>query len=266
MMRYALCVSYDGTHFKGWQTQVNQRTVQSELESAISKVADQPVKVVTAGRTDTAVHATGQIVHFESTAQRSLDAWKLGINRFLPDDIRVVWSAEVVDDFHARFSALRRSYRYIIYNDPVKSALLRNHVTACYRPLNVRLMKQAATHFIGEMDFSTIRAAGCQAKTAIRKIDQLEVDCCGPWVWFDVTANAFLQHMVRNIAGMLMEIGVGEREPSWAKEVLLLKDRTKAGVTALPNGLYLTNVEYGSQFNLPKSPPQISFWAEYGQQ
>lgn len=262
-MRYALCVSYEGTHFKGWQTQVDQRTVQAELESAISKVADQPVTVVTAGRTDTAVHATGQIVHFESNVQRPLDAWKLGTNRFLPDDIRVVWSTIVSDDFHARFSALRRSYRYIIYNSPVKSALLRDHVTACYRPLNVNLMQQAAVHFIGKMDFSTIRAAGCQAKTAIRQIDHLQVYSCGPWVWFDVAANAFLQHMVRNIAGMLIEVGLSERKPEWVEEVLSLKDRTKAGVTALPNGLYLTNVEYHSQFNLPDLPPQISFWAEY---
>ena len=262
-MRHALCVSYEGTQFKGWQTQINQRTVQTELELAISKVADEPVKVVTAGRTDTAVHATGQVVHFDSTASRSLEAWKLGVNRFLPDDIRVIWSANVDNDFHARFSALRRSYRYIIYNNPVKSALFRNHVTACYRPLDVGLMKQAAVHFIGKMDFSTVRAAGCQAKTAIRQIDHLEIYSSGPWVWFDVTANAFLQHMVRNIAGMLIEVGVEERKPNWVKEVLLLKDRTKAGVTALPNGLYLTNIEYDSKFELPESPPQISFWSEY---
>lgn len=262
-MRYALCVSYDGTQFKGWQTQVNQRTVQTELERALSKVADQSVKVVTAGRTDTSVHATGQVVHFESDSQRSLEAWKLGVNRFLPDDVRVIWSTIVTDDFHARFSALRRSYRYIIYNSPVKSALLRNHVTTCHRPLDVDRMKQAAVHFIGKMDFSTIRAAGCQAKTAIRQIDQLDIRSRGPWVWFDVTANAFLQHMVRNIAGILIEVGVGEREPDWVKEILLLKDRTKAGVTALPNGLYLSNIEYDSQFNLPESPSRMSFWAEY---
>lgn len=262
MTRYALCVSYDGTYFKGWQTQVNQRTVQTELELALSKVADQPVKVVTAGRTDTAVHATAQVIHFDSDALRSLEAWKLGINRFLPDDIRVVWSAKVVDDFHARFSALTRSYRYIIYNSSVKSALLRNHVTPCYRQLNVRDMQHSAKYFIGEMDFSTIRAAGCQAKTAIRQIDQLTIHSRGPWVWFDVTANAFLQHMVRNIAGMLMEVGVGERDPDWVKDVLLLKDRTKAGVTALPNGLYLSNIEYEPKFNLPQSPSKIAFWSE----
>lgn len=262
-MRYALCVSYDGTHFKGWQTQVNQRTVQNELESAISKVADQSIQVVTAGRTDTAVHATGQIIHFDSDVERPLEAWKLGANRFLPDDIRVIWSAQVKDDFHARFSAIRRSYRYIIYNNPVKSALLRNHVTTCYRQLDVMPMQQAATHFVGEMDFSTVRAAGCQAKTAVRHIDKLEINCRGPWLWFDITANAFLQHMVRNIVGILIDVGAREQEPSWVKEILLLKDRTKASTTALPNGLYLANIEYDSKFALPKLPPKISFWEEY---
>ena len=263
MMRFALCISYDGTQFKGWQTQVNQRTIQTELELAISKVAAHPVSVVTAGRTDTAVHATGQIVHFESDSQRSLEAWKLGVNRFLPSDIRVIWSSKVTENFHARFSATRRSYRYIIYNSSVKHALLRNHVSACYQPLDIDRMKQAAIHFIGEMDFSTIRAAGCQAKTATRNIDQLDIHSRGSWVWFDVSANAFLQHMVRNIAGMLIEVGLGEREPAWVKEVLLLKDRTKAGVTALPNGLYLSNIEYDAKFRLPKSPPRITFWHEY---
>ena len=205
-LRYALCVEYDGSEFSGWQTQLKQRTVQQELEKALSKVADHPVAVITAGRTDAKVHATGQVVHFDSSADRELIAWHFGVNRFLPSDIRVHWINIVDSNFHARFSALKRSYRYIIYNHNVKPCLLRHYVSYQYRSLDVALMNMAAKAFIGEQDFTSVRAAGCQAQTANREIMRLDVKQSGYWVWFDVTANAFLQHMVRNIAGMLLSL------------------------------------------------------------
>lgn len=258
--RYALCVEYDGSEFSGWQTQRAQRTVQEELEKALSKVAAHDVSIITAGRTDAKVHATGQVVHFDSSAMRDLLAWHFGVNRFLPSDVRVHWVKKVDDDFHARFSAIRRSYRYIIYNNNVKPCLLRRHVSYQYRLLDSDLMNQAAKAFIGEKDFTSVRAAGCQAKTANRELMQLEVYRSGHWVWFDVTANAFLQHMVRNIAGMLMAVGYGDEKVEWIADVLSAKDRTLAGVTALPNGLYLTNVTYPEKYVLEEFPPKPVFW------
>ncbi|MGH1426499.1 MAG: tRNA pseudouridine(38-40) synthase TruA [Arenicella sp.] len=258
--RYALCVEYDGSLFSGWQTQLGQRTVQEELEKAISRVADHDVAVVTAGRTDAKVHATGQIAHFDSFAQRDLLAWHFGINRFLPSDIRVHWVNIVDQDFHARFSAIKRSYRYIIYNNNIKPCLLRSYVSYQYRSLDVDKMNVAATAFIGEKDFSSVRASGCQAKTAVREILDLRVFRQGHWVWFDVTANAFLQHMVRNIAGMLMTVGYGDQKAEWVNDVIALKDRTQAGVTAQPNGLYLTQVAYTDRYELENFPPKPIFW------
>ena len=259
-LRYALCVEYDGSDFSGWQTQNGQRTVQYELEKALSKVANHPVSVITAGRTDARVHATGQVVHFDSIANRELIAWHFGGNRFLPADIRVHWGNLVDTDCHARFAAIKRSYRYVIYNHNVKPCLLRRQVSYQYRPLDVDLMNQAAKAFVGERDFTSVRAAGCQAKTANRNLMSLNVHRVGHWVWFDVTANAFLQHMVRNIAGMLMAVGYKENPVEWVEEVLSAKDRTLAGITALPNGLYLTSVEYPKKYSLEKFPPVPVFW------
>ena len=258
--RFALCVEYDGSEFSGWQTQQGQRTVQQELESALSKVADHSISVITAGRTDARVHATGQVAHFDTIASRDLLSWHFGVNRFLPNDIRVHWVIQVDSDFHARFSAVQRSYRYIIYNNNVKPCLLRRHVSYQYRPLNVELMNAAAKSFIGEKDFTSVRAAGCQAKTAIRNLIDLRVYRSNDWVWFDVTANAFLQHMVRNIAGMLMTVGYEDETVSWVEKVLLAKDRTVAGITAPPNGLYLTEVEYPNKFNINKPHAKPVFW------
>ena len=259
--RYALCVEYDGSEFSGWQIQVGQRTVQQELEKALSKVANHSVTVITAGRTDAKVHATGQVVHFDSFSQRELIEWHFGVNRFLPSDIRVHWVTIVDFDFHARFSAVKRSYRYIIYNHNVKPCLLRRYVSYQYRSLDIDLMNLAAKNFIGEQDFTSVRAAGCQAKTAIRELMYLEVKQANHWVWFDITANAFLQHMVRNIAGMLMSVGYGDKSVGWVEDVLAAKDRTLAGVTALPNGLYLTNVTYPEQYKLDEFPAKPVFWS-----
>ena len=262
VFRYAACVEYDGSSFSGWQTQKGQRTIQEELEKALSKVANLPVSIITAGRTDAKVHATGQIIHFDSEAKREMIEWHFGVNRFLPADIRVHWVQVVDACFHARFSAIRRSYRYIIFNSKVKPCLFRHHVSHEYKNLDIEKMNQAAQAFLGEKDFTSVRAAGCQARTAIREIFELAVFRQGDWVWFDVTANAFLQHMVRNIAGILIAIGNNDQEVGWAEAVLASKDRKLAGVTAIPNGLYLTKVEYPEEYQFPAPLPSPVFWGE----
>ena len=262
-MRYAACIEYDGAAFSGWQAQKNSvRTVQETVQAALSKVADSKVTIITAGRTDAAVHATHQIIHFDSDAERSEFSWCRGSNRFLPLDVRLRWVVSIDAEFHARFSALSRSYRYVINNAPIASALYRNHVTSEYRPLQPKLMAEAGKVLIGKHDFTTFRAAGCQAKSPVRTMYKFELHHVDDWIWFDVTANAFLQHMVRNIAGSLIEVGCGKRPLAWFEEVLSARDRTRGGTTALPNGLYLVGVEYPSQYSLPTKQKQVSFWGE----
>ena len=251
-MRFALGVQYDGAAFCGWQIQDNVRTVQQVLEQAVSKVLDEPIKLICAGRTDTGVHGIAQVVHFDATNFRDEKALVFGTNTFMDHDVSVIWARQVSDDFHARFSAISRRYRYLICNNSIRPALLRKHVSWNYRPLDVEKMKQAATHLIGEHDFSSFRAAGCQAKTAVRTIEELEVSRSGDAVFIDIKANAFLQHMVRNIAGVLMKIGAGERDPQWAKKVLLYCDRTRGGVTAPPYGLYFIGPYYPEKFPIPQ--------------
>lgn len=260
-MRYAACVEYDGSAFSGWQTQKHDvRTVQECVEAALSKVADQATPIVTAGRTDTAVHATHQIIHFDSDAKRTEFAWCRGTNRFLDHDVRLKWVVSIDDAFHARFSAVSRSYRFVIYNAPIKSALYRHLTTHESQPLDEVLMAEGAKHLLGEHDFSSLRASGCQAHSPVREMQSIEVYRQGPWVWFDVTANAFLQHMVRNIAGCLIEVGTVKRDPKWIAELLVARDRTKAGVTAPPHGLYLAGVRYPDEFSLPSQLDAISYW------
>lgn len=262
-MRYAACVEYDGTNFSGWQAQKNDvRTVQEVVEAALARVADHETTIITAGRTDKAVHAAHQIIHFDSNSDRSEFAWCRGTNRFLDRDVRLLWVKAVDDEFHARFSALSRSYRFIIHNTPIKSALYRNYATHELVSLDPQLMSQAAEVLLGEHDFSSFRAAGCQAHSPIRTMHELNLNYRGEWIWFDLTANAFLQHMVRNIAGCLIEIGSGKRSVEWLGEVLAAKDRTKAGVTARPNGLYLAGVNYPDAFSLPTKHQKVAFWGE----
>lgn len=253
-MRITLGISYQGTYYHGWQIQVGLRTIQLTLEEAISKVADHPITLTCAGRTDKSVHALGQVAHFDSAAVRSERAWLLGINSHLPTDIRIDWVRNVPDEFHARFSAIARQYRYLIYNQPLASALWNQHMTHCYYPLNETLMQTGANCLIGEHDFSSFRAVGCQSKSSHRHVQHLKISREKPGlILIDIKANAFLYHMVRNIVGVLMQVGSGQRNPAWVKTVLLAKDRTKAAVTAPPNGLYLANVFYPDTFSIPSS-------------
>ncbi len=252
-MKIVLSIAYDGFGYHGWQTQKNIVTVQETVEKALSRIADQPLTIHCAGRTDSGVHAENQIIHFETTAERPLDAWVLGGNSYLPDTISINWSHQTNDEFHARYSATARSYRYIIYNDRRRSALNFRQATHVYEPLDAHKMHSAAQHLIGEHDFSSFRAAGCQSNTPWRCIHNINVVRERNRVIIRVTANAFLHHMVRNIAGVLISIGSGKQSTEWTQELLAIKDRSKAAATALPNGLSLTEVSYPSTFNLP--PP-----------
>lgn len=261
LLRFAARIEYNGTGFSGWQAQKhNVRTVQSELEHALSRVADHPVSVITAGRTDTGVHATHQVVHFDSSARRSSRAWVMGSNRFLPSDIRVHWVTSVENAFHARFSALSRSYRFIVLNRPVASSVLAGLVTPEFRPLSLPKMQAAAALLRGEHDFSSFRAAGCQAHSPVRTVSSIALTRVDDFIFLDITANAFLQHMVRNIAGSLIEVGYGKRDLNWFSEVLDARDRTLAGVTAVGDGLYLTGVLYPEEFGLPSRSSTVTYW------
>lgn len=253
-MRVVLGVEYDGSHFHGWQAQPGLRTVQGEIQQALSKVADQDIKIHCAGRTDTGVHATAQVVHFDTTAKRNLQAWIYGGNSHLPKDVSILWAKQVDDDFHARFEATSRHYRYVIYNHPIRSSLYHQTVTWQYRPLDHELMHKAAQSFIGEHDFTSFRAIACQSKSPFRNVTEFTVRRRGDLVVLDVKANAFLHHMVRNLTGVLLTIGSGKREVAWAKQVLEAKDRSLGAETAPPYGLYLVDVAYPDKYKLPKAP------------
>jgi tRNA pseudouridine38-40 synthase len=254
----ALGVEYDGSRFHGWQRQGHDpNTVQEALESVLCRIADEPVTVICAGRTDTGVHGIGQVVHFETTASRLNRGWVFGSNTLLPDPIAIRWARPVADHFHARYSALSRSYRYLIYNSPTRPALGMHRLTWQYRFLNVELMQQAGNRLLGEHDFSSFRSAGCQSNTPFRCIHRLQVSRVGDLVMLDITANAFLQHMVRNIAGALMAVGYGKFAVHWIEEVLHARDRTLADVTAPPHGLYFMQVVYPEEFALPTALPPM---------
>ncbi|SDR78847.1 tRNA pseudouridine(38-40) synthase TruA [Pseudomonas oryzae] len=250
--RIALGVEYKGARYRGWQRQeTGVPSVQEALERALSKVAAEPVSVICAGRTDAAVHASGQVVHFDTRVERPLKAWVMGTNANLPGDISVTWAQPMPAHFHARFSAVARRYRYVIYNDPVRPAHQAEEITWNHRPLDVARMREAAAALVGTHDFTSFRAVQCQAKSPIKTIHHLRVIEHGRFIVLDVRANAFLHHMVRNIAGVLMSIGAGEREPQWVAEILAARDRRSGGVTAHPYGLYLVQVEYPDEFALP---------------
>lgn len=252
--RFALCLSYNGHRYFGWQSQKNDLpTVQKCVEKAVSEVANEKVEIVCAGRTDKSVHAAFQVIHFDTAAQRDARAWVFGCNANLPKDISVSWAGEVREDFHARFSATSRRYHYVIYNHPIRPAHFSNELSWCHHPLDANKMHEAAQCLIGEHDFSSFRAVGCQSKTPFRFLEFVNVTRYGHILIIDIKGNAFLHHMVRNIAGVLMAIGMGRQPVSWCKQVLDAKDRTKAAVTAPPFGLFLTHVDYPAHFNIPCS-------------
>jgi tRNA pseudouridine38-40 synthase len=253
-VRIALGIEYDGSAFHGWQSQGEERTVQRVVEQAVSRVADHPSLVVCAGRTDTGVHATAQVVHFDTSSSRTSRSWVFGTNANLPPDVSVLWAQPVPDEFHARFSATGRQYCYVILNRRTRAALLAQRVTWECRPLEVASMREAASYLIGEHDFSAYRAVTCQARSPIRHLRLLDVARRGELLTIEAEASGFLHHMVRNIAGVLMAIGAGKHPPAWAREVLELRDRTAGGVTAPPQGLYLTGVGYPDRFHMPRLP------------
>lgn len=250
-MKIALGIEYDGSAYSGWQFQRHSPSVQAVLEAALSRVANHPVSVWCAGRTDAGVHATAQVVHFESDSARSPRAWVLGTNANLPSTVAVRWAHEVPSHFNARFSAMGRSYRYLLANTAARPALWHGRMSWEFRPLNVEAMARAARALLGEHDFSSFRAAGCQAKNPVRTLRKMEITRDGACVAFTLEANAFLHHMVRNIVGALLEVGRGERPEEWIADLLRARDRRLAGMTAPPDGLYLVGVRYPEEFGLP---------------
>ena len=250
-MRYVARIEYNGSAFHGWQRQTHESSVQSAVERALSRVADESITVVCAGRTDTGVHSVGQIVHFDTAANRSVKAWVMGGNTFLCRDAAIRMVKPISDSFHARYSAYSRSYRYGILNTDTRSAVLGKRTRWIYQPLDIEAIRSGANFLIGEHDFSAFRAAGCQAKNPVRNISQIEVHRNRGFVYIDITANAFLHNMVRIIAGALIKIGKGEARPEWIGNILESRDRTIGGMTAPAHGLYFIGPSYPEQFELP---------------
>jgi len=261
-MRLALGIEYNGAPYHGWQRQQTVVSVQQHVEEALTAIANEPIKVVCAGRTDAGVHATCQVVHFDTNVQRPNRAWTIGINRYLPDSIAVKWVKHMDDEFHARFSATARRYRYIIYNNRLRNSILAKGVTHIHSVLDHELMHQAAQYLLGRHDFSAFRAVNCQANTAVREMTNINVRRLDDYIVIDVKANAFLLHMVRNITGSLLAVGNKEQSTTWMKTLLEGKDRTKAAATAKPNGLYLVHVTYPELFDLPTTPLGPLFLAD----
>ena len=252
--RVALGIRYDGSAYHGWQSQDNLATVQHSLERAIARVANHPINLTCAGRTDAGVHATAQVVHFDTEAWRSEYSWVFGSNGNLASDISVLWAKIVDQQFHARFSATARRYRYVIFNQTVRPAILRHYVGWQHKPLDEQLMQLAANYLVGEHDFSAFRGSGCQMKSPVRTLHEITVKRHGRMVVIEVYANAFLLHMVRNIVGSLIAVGIRDKEPQWIQQVLASKDRQQGGVTIAANGLYLVHVQYPSHYQLPTMP------------
>jgi len=254
--RIALGIEYDGSCFLGWQTQPGGGTVQDALERALSGIADERVNVTCAGRTDRGVHARAQVVHFDTTVQRPDSAWVRGANALLPASVAVLWSRPVAADFHARYCALSRTYRYVLVNRPVRPALAARYAGWHHAPLELAPMREAASHLLGEHDFSAFRAAECQAKSPRRTLDRIDIERKGECVEFLMRANAWLQHMARNIVGTLVYVGKGKHPPQWAKAVLESRDRSRAAPTFGPEGLYLEAVQYEPRWGIPAAADQ----------
>ena len=252
MSRIALGIEYDGSRFLGWQTQPGGGTVQDMLEPALAAIAGAAVSVTAAGRTDRGVHARGQVIHFDTNAARPPSAWVRGVNALLPDAVAVLWSHQVEPEFHARYSAVSRTYRYELLNRPVRPALAASYVGWFHLPLDLKKMQEAAAYLAGEHDFSAFRSSECQAKSPVRTLHALQIEADGERIDFVLRANAFLHHMVRNIVGTLIYVGKGKHPPQWAREVLLSLDRVKAAPTFGPEGLYLEKIDYDARWGLPQ--------------
>jgi tRNA pseudouridine38-40 synthase len=254
MPRIALGIEYDGTAFAGWQSQNHAVGVQAVVEKGLSVVANEKIEVVAAGRTDAGVHAAMQVVHFDTNALRTERSWMLGAVANMPKQVSVLWAREVPEGFHARYSALARRYRYVILNRTPRPAINADRVAWVREPLDANRMNEAAQHLVGEHDFSSFRAAQCQSRTPMRNLYEIGVSRHGELVVLTVCANAFLHHMVRNIAGVLIAVGTGERPTDWPAQVLGYRDRKLGGVTAVPGGLYFAGVRYAAALNLPSEP------------
>ncbi|MCL4472185.1 MAG: tRNA pseudouridine(38-40) synthase TruA [Gammaproteobacteria bacterium] len=258
-MRIALGLEYDGSRFCGWQSQPSGCGVQDTLEKALSVIAGESIRVVTAGRTDTGVHALHQMVHFDTASVRPGSAWVRGTNAFLPESVAILWAHPVGDEFHARFSAVSRRYLYVLMNHPVRPALLSGKAGWFHAPLDVEAMRQGAQHLVGEHDFSAFRAAECQAKSPVKHLRQIQIMRSGDLVLFDFIANAFLHHMVRNLVGSLVYVGKGKHPPAWIGKLLEGRDRTCAAPTFSPDGLYLAGIGYDPKWGLPIIGRKLNF-------
>ena len=254
--RFAAGLEYDGSGFFGWQTQSHVRSVQRVLNAALATVADEEITTAAAGRTDAGVHAYGQVVHFDTAAQRSLRSWLLGVNSNLPPDAVLTWVRQVPGDFHARYSATARTYRYVIRNREVRSALDRDRAWCLRGDLREERMAEAGAHLLGEHDFSSFRGAGCQARSPVRRLEHVVVSRAADSVFIEVRANGFLYHMVRNIVGALVRVGLGAAEPGWLGVLLAGRDRRLGAPTAPPQGLYLAKVHYPPELGLPTAAEQ----------
>jgi tRNA pseudouridine38-40 synthase len=261
VVRIAVGVEYDGSAFAGWQAQSALRTVQQVMEQALGRIAAEPVSLTCAGRTDAGVHAHGQVAHFDTHALRNTRGWVLGTNSELPRDVSVSWATPVPGHFHARYCAEARTYRYVILNRLARPALLAARATWIHRPLDHELMHEAAQSLLGEHDFSAFRSSECQAKSPVRRMERIGVERLGDWIVIEATANAFLHHMMRNIAGLLIAIGKSDAAPALAREVLATRDRTRNAATAPAAGLYLLAVRYPAAFCLPATRPPAVFCA-----
>lgn len=250
-VRIVLILEYDGSRYCGWQTQPGGGSIQDALESALSRIACERIQVVTAGRTDTGVHAFYQVVHFDTQVQRPINAWIRGVNTFLPDDIAVLWAAKVSDEFHARYGATDRCYRYFLLNHPVRPGLYHHKVGWFHQPLDIARMQEAAGLFLGQHDFSAFRSAACQAKSPVRTMTKLDISSSDNMIVFELKANAFLQHMVRNIVGCLVYVGKGKYSPTWVNDLLMQRNRSLAAPTFSSAGLYLSGVSYDKVWALP---------------
>jgi tRNA pseudouridine38-40 synthase len=249
-------VEYDGGPYCGWQSQADGKTVQDTLQHALSQIAGEPASVIAAGRTDTGVHALEQVVHFDTQVERPLTAWVRGVNALLPDSIAVRWAHPVPDEFHARFSAHARSYRYLLINRATRSAIHAGKAGWFHAPLDAAAMQVAAQYLVGEHDFSAFRAAQCQAKSPVKHLHQLDICRHGEMLIFDLSANAFLHHMVRNIVGCLVYVGKGKYPPEWLMKVLSGRERSLAAPTFAPDGLYLRRIQYEAKWGLPQMENQ----------